>query len=261
LALQDGNLIRNYAIAAARVLLDTVRPLRHLQSVSWWLEVLVTVGAVGIAAALGFITREWPAAVLAVAAFLLLLEAIKLQARLDNTARSPFDCNPEVRAEHYYGPKRDEKAFYVRLRVRTTDGTARLDVEGRLVSAQPTDPGFAAAVAPKDGGLLRWGATQAGAATRALVGPNGASLDVIAFENNDRRGAIVYEDVRFRDPDVLLEPCAWDFVVEINAPDGATAVCGFAVALGTEEFNSGVIRASREGMLYGPTVTRTFPVG
>lgn len=175
------------------------------------------------------------------------------------TVKNPtrFQIDANVEPHERYGASKDGAAFYVRLHVKPTSGLAHAGVRGRLLTIIPLDtsPGAKDLTHGLKAGNLQW-ESNAGGGEVATVPTGGAHLDVLAFENNDHRGVVVYADDRFRqDGHVLLAASDWELTIEVFADDGASSVVTLHLCRGTVEANSGIINASREGTLYGPLVS------
>lgn len=153
--------VERYATAAMRVGLGIIWPLRHVESLSGWHQVLASLSMLGVTgvsgAALGWITSDWIVATALVLFALLAIHAWRSQLRLDDQEHSPFHCQPQVIPDEHYGENGDEVAFYVRVRVSTTSGRGMPGVQARLVRASCADPIIHHATTMIDEGLNRPG--------------------------------------------------------------------------------------------------------
>ena len=171
----------------------------------------------------------------------------------DVLKRPAFLITPDVDRDLTYGQANDQSAFYVRLHIRPTFGGVIPNVRGRLVKIEPLSPpqGIEGAMHSLKPGQLQWD-SRSGGKTVVVLPPSRAYLDLLALENKDRYGLIIYATDQFRtDAELPLDICSWAMTIEVYS-ESETESYRLEIKRGDSAQNTGVIPASPEGTLYGP---------
>ena len=167
---------------------------------------------------------------------------------LRTLGRRKLDCQPAIIIDSDYGPEHGAAAYVV-LRIVGEASNAR----GRLVSIAPTSDVAAISTMPSlqyPPGLLEWSSRYGGGEVATFASE--CELDVLAFENNDDAGTIVYLTESFRKNALLLDAAeAWKISIEVFAESGGRCNCQFRIRRG----KSTVFAASSpRGTLYQPII-------
>jgi hypothetical protein len=162
-----------------------------------------------------------------------------------------LECMPGVVIDDDYGP-RHEVAAYVNLKVVNRGDALVNNARGRLMSVEPSSDQAVIATIPSlrfPPGLLQWSARYGGGEVASFASE--CDLDVLAFENNDQIGVLVYANERIRGKHELILDAAesWNIAIEVFAESGHKAICRFRIKRGKERVFA---HASPRGTLYEP---------
>ena len=202
--------------------------------------------------------------VLLVLLLIAVLEGTYRRWREDRTRLSQpsIELAPRVEKTDQYGPNRDQTAFYVQVHASARGDGVCPSTRGRLVSLVPLsdDPHIRDHWDVKAGPLQwssrEWAPPNDGGGTVTLTRA-GADLDVLALENCDSWGRVVYLNPAWRehgDP-IHLDVAPWRATIEVASDSGSIRQCVFDIHRGDRTSrNPLVIPSSPGGTLYGPRV-------